>query len=174
MSFLHALLTALRILNSSISRSLQLRLPLSFTLPPARPCRWDQGPTQHLSLTGPLSFGEWSYQQYIPGIPAALSLQEISSLPWGPGLVDMRPLVFVFRASRLVGWPAADPCIMSPIPALPLNLLVGSLSIPSWSFMHFLWFISSEELLLLLRNYPVKNKVHNSGHQCPLFSSNWN
>ena len=57
-----ALLPPLGNLNSIISRSLQPRLPSTFTSPPSHPSLWVADPAEHLSLLVLVSLGSKSYQ----------------------------------------------------------------------------------------------------------------
>lgn len=138
---LYTLLAALRILNSTISRSLQLKLP--WASHSHQHLLVDENKVQHFSSKSSLSFGESSYHTTFQEFLLCCPSKRYQGLPWGPGLVDMRPLLSVFRGAHLVGGPVADPHIMSPIPVLPLKLtqkpLAGSLHIPTWTSMHFLW-----------------------------------
>lgn len=105
-SLLRALLTYLRILNSTILCWLLPKLHLSFPFPTRPPFWCKQGLASYLSFLAPVSLGEGSTHQWILGTswiflcPVMLSVQQVSeswNLPCGSGLVNVRLFQSVCR-----------------------------------------------------------------------------
>lgn len=105
MSFLYALLTVLRILNSTISRSLQLKLPWAshshqHFLVDENKVQHNTSPWQLLSHLENEVISN-AFQEFLLCCPS----KRCQAVPWGPGFVDMRPLLSVFRGVSS-GWVA--------------------------------------------------------------------